>query len=339
MTSNLRHPERSEGSGRGRQLFSLAISLVFLGVLYWTLDLRGLGRVFAQAHPGLLAVSVLAILPIKLLQAWRLKRLVPRPAAFPYRFALRLIFLADVMNIVLPSKTGDLAKSWFMKGRGELSGSLALSLVVFEKACDVLALLAWCAVGLLWLPEKSQPMQLLTWGVLGALAAGLLALGSRGFARLLFSSARALLPRRFEERAVRLAAAWQEVREHFRTQPRRAAEIALLSLLLWWVQFQQVWLFILAVRAWTPPLANLALAPLAILAGLVPLTFAGLGTRDAALIALYRPWLAAPAAAAVGLLTTTRYVVPALLGLPLFRHSLELAPEEPVDGDQEDPST
>jgi uncharacterized membrane protein YbhN (UPF0104 family) len=195
-------------------------------------------------------------------------------------------------------------------------------LVVFEKACDVLALLAWCAVGLLWLPEKSQPMQLLTWGVMGALAAGLLALGSRGFARLLFSAARLLLPKRFGDRAARLAVAWQEVREHFRTQPRRAAEIASLSLLLWWVQFQQVWLFILAVRAWTPPLVNLALAPLAILAGLVPLTFAGLGTRDAALIALYSPWLTVPAAAAVGLLTTTRYIVPALLGLPLFRRSL-----------------
>ncbi len=309
-------------SARAKQLLSLAVSLLLLAALYWSLDLRGLGRVFARAHPGLLVVSVLAILPIKLLQAWRLKRLVPDPRRLAYREALRLIFLADVMNLVLPSKTGDLAKSWFMKGEAELSGSLAFSLVVFEKACDVLALLAWCAVGLLWLPEKSQPMQLLTWGVLGAFAAGLLALGSRGFAHLLFSAAHALIPQRFEDRAARLAAAWQEVREHFRTQPRRAAEIAALSLLLWWVQFQQVWLFILAVRAWTPPLVNLALAPLAILAGLVPLTFAGLGTRDAALIALYRPWLAAPAAAAVGLLTTTRYVVPALLGLPLFRRSL-----------------
>jgi len=309
-------------SARAKQLLSLAVSLLLLAALYWSLDLRGLGRVFAQAHPGLLAVSVLAIFPIKLLQAWRLKRLVPRPALLPYPAAVRLLLMADVMNLVLPSKTGDLAKSWFMKDRAELSGSLAFSLVVFEKACDVLALLAWCAVGLLWLPEKSRPMQLLTWGVLAALAAGLAMLGSRGFARLLFGAAHALLPRRLEERIARLAAAWDEVGGHFRARPRRLAEIALLSLLLWWVQFQQVWLFILAVRAWTPPLVNLALAPLAILAGLVPLTFAGLGTRDAALIALYHPWLAAPAAAAVGLLTTTRYVVPALFGLPLFRRSL-----------------
>lgn len=310
-------------SARAKQLLSLAVSLLLLAALYWSLDLRGLGRVFAQAHPGLLAVSVLAIFPIKLLQAWRLKRLVPRSAAFPYRFALRLIFLADVMNLVLPSKTGDLAKAWFMKGRGELSGSLAFSLVVFEKACDVLALLAWCAVGLLWMPEKGQPLELLTWGVLGALAAGLLALGSRGFAHLLFAFTRLLLPKRFEERAARLTAAWQEVRDHFRTQPRRAAEIAALSLFLWWVQFQQVWLFILAVRAWTPPLVNLALAPLAILAGLVPLTFAGLGTRDAALVALYSPWLAAPAAAAVGLLTSTRYFLPALAGFTSFIGAIE----------------
>ena len=96
-----------------------------------------------------------------------------------------------------------------------------------------------------------------------------------------------------------------------------------LSLLLWGVQFEQVRLFAVAVGGSVPPLANFAVAPLAILAGLVPLTFAGLGTRDAALIALYRPWLPAPAAAAVGLLTSTRYILPALAGLPLFRRALQ----------------
>jgi len=38
---------------------------------------------------------------------------------------------------------GDIAKA-FMKERGHLSGSLSLSLVVFEKACDMLSLLLWC---------------------------------------------------------------------------------------------------------------------------------------------------------------------------------------------------
>jgi hypothetical protein len=310
---------------RVRQLLSLAVSLVVLAALYRALDLEGLGRVFAQASPLWLAISVGAIVPIKLLQAWRLKRLMPAVSLLSYPASIRLILLADVMNLVLPSKAGDLAKSWFMKGRGELSGSLAFSLVVFEKACDVLALLAWCAVGLLSMPGKSRPLQLLTWGVTAALAAGLLLLLSRRFAGHAFGTVWMLAPP-LRRRTERLAEAWGDVLTHFRTRRARTAEIAVLSLLLWGIQFEQVRLFALAVGGRVPALANLGLAPLAILAGLVPLTFAGLGTRDAALVALYRPWLPAATAAAVGLLTSTRYLLPALAGLPFFRGALAALP-------------
>jgi uncharacterized membrane protein YbhN (UPF0104 family) len=57
---------------------------------------------------------------------------------------------------------------------------------------------------------------------------------------------------------------------------------------------------------------------LAILVGLLPFTFAGIGTRDAAIVFFYRSFLSAPVAAALGLLFTLRYLVPALAGLPLL---------------------
>ena len=68
--------------------------------------------------------------------------------------ANRLILVASVLNLVLPSKMGDIAKAWFMNDRGHLEGSLALSLVVFEKACDMLSLLLWCVFGLIVLPAR-----------------------------------------------------------------------------------------------------------------------------------------------------------------------------------------
>ncbi|NEQ17581.1 MAG: UPF0104 family protein, partial [Moorea sp. SIO3E2] len=80
----------------------------------------------------------------------------------------------------------------------------------------------------------------------------------------------------------------------------------------------QIWLFILALNAWTPFLANLALSPLAILAGLLPLTFAGVGTRDAALIFFYQRYFPKEEAAALGLLCTSRYLLPAIGGLPFL---------------------
>ncbi|MEE9195587.1 MAG: UPF0104 family protein, partial [Alphaproteobacteria bacterium] len=90
------------------------------------------------------------------------------------------------------------------------------------------------------------------------------------------------------------------------------------SVVIWFLHLLQIWIFILALGAWTPFLANLALAPLAILAGLLPLTLAGIGTRDAMLILFYAPYMAAPSGAALGILCTLRYVLPALAGLPFL---------------------
>jgi uncharacterized membrane protein YbhN (UPF0104 family) len=103
---------------------------------------------------------------------------------------------------------------------------------------------------------------------------------------------------------------------YFWASKARLLKVTLTSVFVWFLHLLQIWMFILGLKAWTPFLANLALSPLAILAGLLPLTFAGVGTRDAALILFYAPYFAQPVAAALGLLCTARYVLPAIGGLP-----------------------
>ena len=74
--------------------------------------------------------------------------------------------------------------------------------------------------------------------------------------------------------------------------------------------------------AWVRFITNLALSSLAILAGLLPLTFAGVGTRDAALVYLYQPYFSASVGAALGILCTSRYFIPALVGLPFLNQMM-----------------
>jgi uncharacterized protein (TIRG00374 family) len=296
---------------------------VLLAAIYSRLDLPALGAALARCHPGWLGLGLGILVPIKLLQAWRLRLLMPGGARLPAGEALRLILGADVLNVVLPSKMGDIAKAWLMRRAGHLDGPLALSLVVFEKACDVLALLAWCGAGLLLHPEKGGTLWLLTSGVVVAFLAGCLLLASATFARLFFTVAERLAPARLRPRVERLRAAWSETRQHLRRDPARLARVATLSLGLWLVHFLQLWVFVLALDIRVPFATHVGLASLAILAGLVPFTLAGIGPRDAALIALYAPWMPPPVAAALGVLFTSRYLLPALAGLPLLRRYLE----------------
>lgn len=85
------------------------------------------------------------------------------------------------------------------------------------------------------------------------------------------------------------------------------------SLVIWLMHFIQIWFFILALGLKVPFDVNMALTPLAIFIGLLPMTLAGIGTCDAAPIYFYLPYFSAAGSTALGLLCTLRYPIPALI--------------------------
>ncbi|NJN30022.1 MAG: flippase-like domain-containing protein [Synechococcales cyanobacterium RM1_1_8] len=317
-----------------KRLLSLAVSLVILVLIYWKVDFAELIAVLRNCDRRWLPTSLAMVIPITLITAWRLQQLMPRSkrgdrnlggaeiSPLPFGEANRLILAASALNMVLPSKMGDIAKAYFMGDRGHLDRSLSLSLVVFEKACDMLSLLLWCAFGLLLYPQKDGLFWFFTVSILGGLALGLLLLGSAQFAQAFFNLGRNIAPKKMKPKFEKLHKAWGEMHRYFWSDKTQLAKITLTSVFLWFLHLLQIWFFILALRETVPALANFALSPLAILAGLLPLTFAGVGTRDAALVLFYQPYMPEAAAAALGVLCTSRYFLPAIGGLPFLNQYL-----------------
>ncbi|MBD2090324.1 flippase-like domain-containing protein [Microcoleus sp. FACHB-1515] len=314
-----------------KRFLSLIVSLAILAVIYWRIDVQGLARAFANGDRFWLLISLGMVIPLTGLTAWRLQILSPGRLAWGE--SNRLILAACTLNMVLPSKMGDIAKAYFMRdrvaqrerNRANLDGAQSLSLVVFEKACDLLSLLFWCAIGLLIYPRRDWLFALMTFAVVGGLAIGLGAIASRRIALSAFQLARQIVS---GKKLDKLQTAWDAMHNHFWRDRLRLWRVASLSVFIWFLHLLQIWFFILALNAWTPFLANLALAPLAILAGLLPLTFAGVGTRDAALILFYQPYFNPATAAALGLLCTSRYLLPAIAGLPFLGNYLSLIRRE-----------
>lgn len=314
-----------------KRLISIVVSLLILALIYWKIDFQALVQVFQRSHLLWMVISLGMVVPITLATAWRLQQLMPRQegltigrSPLPFWEASRLILVASTLNMVLPSKMGDIAKAYFMRERGHLSGSLSLSLVIFEKACDMLSLLLWCAFGLLLYPHKDWLFGVMTLCVLGGLIIGGLLLGSMQFAQLCFVTSLTIAPKAIKPKLSKLQSSWREMHDYFWRDPLQLTIITATSIFIWFLHLLQIWLFILALNAWAPFLANLALSPLAILAGLLPLTFAGVGTRDAALILFYQPYFDAATAAALGVLCTSRYLMPAIAGLPFLGQSLAM---------------
>jgi uncharacterized protein (TIRG00374 family) len=301
-----------------KRAISLAVSAALLLIIYSKIDLNSLSKVFADSNLFWMAISLGMVIPITMATSWRLQQLMPRGGTLDFLEANRLILGASVLNMILPSKMGDIAKAYFLRDRGHLSGSLALSLVVFEKACDMLSLLLWCAFGLLLYPRKDDLFWAMTAAVIGGLFFGLLLLGSQRFAQLFFAAAIRIAPRNIQKKLESFQTSWQEMHKYFWRDPKQLIIISATSIFVWFLHLLQIWLFIIALKAWAPFLTSFALSPLAILAGLLPLTFAGVGTRDAALIYLYQPYFNVQTAAALGILCTSRYFLPALIGLPFL---------------------
>lgn len=308
-----------------KKLISLAVSLLILVLIYWQIDFAGLITVLGNSDLLWIIISLGMVIPITIIIAWRLILLVPNNVDMSFLQSIRLILLASVLNMVLPSKMGDIFKAYFIRDLGKLSGSMSLSLVVFEKAFDMLSLLLWCAFGLVLYPEKNVLFWIMTAVVVTGFITGSLLLGSQKFADIFFQITAKVVPGQFQSKIDSVLHSWQEYRSYIWCNKVQLTKVAVVSVFIWFLHLFQIWFFIFALKEWVPLTANLALAPLSILAGLLPLTFAGVGTRDAALIFFFQSFLNAPTAAALGLLCTSRYLMPAIGGIPfLWKYSNQI---------------
>ncbi len=305
-----------------RRLVLLGIGVAILALIYRAVDPGAILAALKNVLPGPLAGAAILLAGSVLLSAVRLNLLLPPDRRPGTGASLRLTLAASVFNLILPARSGDLLKSLFMGRQGRVSGALALALVVFEKTTDLLALLIWCAAGLA-LRFRDEPFHRLMLAVVVAgLAAGTALIASPRLADVLFAMAARLGPGSMADRVRALRASWSEMHAMFwRAWPASVTTMGL-SMLIWFLHLMQFWFLARALGAPVPLAATLALVPLAILAGMIPVTVAGIGTRDAALIALLRPYMSPAAGAALGVLATLRYVLPALAGLPALQRYL-----------------
>lgn len=312
-------PSRT-GSRAG--LVGIIVSAVLFAALYSRLDRGTVLAVLTSANPWLLAAVVATTVPISAMVALRFYWVAPPRSLPSYAEAVRLTLVAKAFNLFLPSKSGDLIKSYVLARRGEVPAGVALSIVVYERLCDMLGLISWCLVGWFVSPPLVGVIPSGSWLFLVAVAGLCLVLVSsqRSAARVL-AFVHWLLPSRRLQRLRDLAAGWPELHAAIRG---RRKWIALLSIVLWLANMTQLWMLTLVVSARMPFAASLGVFALAVVAGQLPLTFAGFGARDVALVVLSSDYMPAESAAAIGLLSATLGIIPALAAAPVIRPYLAI---------------
>jgi glycosyltransferase 2 family protein len=268
----------------------IASALVLLAALYAAADWRAVGRAIAGLDAACLIAALALFVPQTLLSAWRWRRWIGPVSKITLAAAVRQTLASSALNLVVPSKLGDLSKAAMLPKLSAAGRARASLFVAAEKGADVVVLagvLLWGAGGL--------PV----WGLVTLLF--VVVLTGRGLSRIADGSAR------MASHSLSLAAA---------------------TLALWGLHLAQFDLFLKAAGVFVPVATVLARVPTAIFAGLLPVSFCGVGPRDAALIWLFADVADTPTMAAVGLLTALRYLVPGAAGIPLLANACRGSREE-----------
>ena len=290
-----------------KRLVSITISLGLIAILWWWVDARAIWHAAARVDRAWLWAAIAMTVPLTAATAQRFRWLADN--AVTVGTASRLILSASTLNLILPSKLGDIAKSWVLRRQEGMGDGRALALVVLEKMLDMMSLLAMGTVALIVMPAAPA-------------GATIVMLVTGGGAAALFILTLPGLPipaNRLPLKLATMVGAWRGLTFWFWARRTRAVGLILVSLLIWAGHLVQIWLFARAIAPGVPFAGAAIAATLAILAGLLPLTFAGVGTRDAAMVVLFAPWLDQGEAALLGLFATLRYILPAIAGLPFVR--------------------
>ena len=274
-----------EGVFIKRQYCVKAIGLVLLLVILIRVDLRQVWQLLAESHYGYLFPVILLILPQVALRALRWQRLLARSGIdCPYRSALRYYFAAIYIGLVTPGRLGEMAKGFFLKQDGKADLSQSLPSVLLDRVLDLLFLVVVAAAALYFL----DLLPMTPWAAVSCLLALVLLpwwiiKGSAADKRIGVGIGNVL--GRFDRR-------WQDAWNVFRQSALDLVSPRLFESLLWTtlsyiVYFAQIYMIGRMINLPLGAGALIMAVVIGILIGYVPITVAGLGTREAVLIVLF----------------------------------------------------
>ncbi len=285
----------------------LIVTLAVFVFLFSRMDFAKATAILGQADLRLVAAAFCLSLTFPWLCAIRWNLIVRRLGTdLGWWNSFILVMAAWPLGTITPAKSGDLIKIVFLKDI--LSYSRTTGVILAERVMDVVALGLFGLVGSMVYGFPTAGL------VAGAILAGVL---------LFFLAASSSLVNR-------VPAKWRgmmlEVLEASRRLYRSAGTlgiILIMTLLNWFLTFLQTWICYRALRAEVPLLYVVAALPIAIFVGLIPITLAGMGTRDSAIILLFQPYATWETNLAVGVLySILGYWFLTLLGIPFLRYAM-----------------
>ena len=257
-----------------------------------TSDLHHIASILREARWAPLIVSLALFPGVVVAKAWRWRRLIGElgvPAPSLGR-AMTLFLIGQFAGAATPGQSGDFVRAWYLREHGSAL-STALFSILFDRLLDFLLLALISLVGLVAFlgvfPPALRPTILVSsLGFAAVVIVAVPALMARRSRRGLLELARRLAPVSWHQRLQR----WHALLDTLEVNPAAVLALLAATIAATTVVMVRIWLLFRALDVLVPTTLLVASAALISILQTLPVSVAGVGVRDAVLVAVLAPY-------------------------------------------------
>ena len=263
--------------------------IVFVLIL-WNLDLSRVFQSFADLNAYFLLMALALQVPIITLKALKWKILIRSYSVdFPMVRAVTSWLVGFSIGIMTPGRMGDLARAYYLKGRLPLGKSLTT--VIADRIIDVLVLISFSALGVIIFVSLYATgmgyglfLPLLSLLFIG-LVTGIYVMTRKGIMmRVLRPFYRRFIPERYGKEVSKVFHDFYGGLGDMKKRGGLVIASVCICAVTWVLGFVQVYVLSLSMDIDLSLVFIVSIIPIITLLDALPISFSGIGTRDAAMI-------------------------------------------------------
>ncbi|HDD72685.1 MAG TPA: flippase-like domain-containing protein [Candidatus Aenigmarchaeota archaeon] len=270
--------------------FLPVIGIVLFVFILWNIDLHRIYHTMLALNPVFILTALLMQALVIALKAYKWNILVkPYSREFPLSRFVSSWLVGFSIGIITPGRLGDLARAYYLRAR--LSLGNALTTVVIDRIIDVLVLFLLSVLGILgfvgiYAVGFDYLTIILMLGGFFAVFCVLMFMVSRKetMRRLAKPIFRRFVPERHKNKARKIFHDFYTGLSRMKKTKRSVALSLLICIFSWILCLFQTYVLSLSLGLNIPFTFILCVMPVVTLLDALPVSFSGLGTRDAALI-------------------------------------------------------
>ena len=266
------------------------IGLLLFVYIISKIDLHAVAQNFLNIDLRFLALAFVLTIPSLLIKTLKWKQLVK-----PFNVELSLKEAASAwisgffIGLVTPGRVGDLARAFYLKDKMKIGS--ALTTVVVDRILDIFVLMVLSVLGIFFIITNfavdGKVIQMIFGAFVLFTIAAIVFFQKKYASRLLKPLFNIFVPEKYKEK---LKSSYQDFYggiSILKANKGAIAKAVILSVVAWTITFTNYFVLSLAIGLNVEYFFILMIMPIALLVEILPISFSGIGTRDAAIILFF----------------------------------------------------